>query len=122
MSDLSRDYHGRWRFSLPAPSSNRLWRSGMEKRPMCQQRNRLCIIGQVATWLLDRVNTMPEYRRNEHESKKTFQESNAPVSFEIRSDISVPALGRFQCRSILLILKRTICRLVNMARPKHGSC
>ncbi|WP_435550633.1 class I fructose-bisphosphate aldolase [Desulfobacterium sp. N47] len=31
------DCHGRWRFRLPAPSSNRLWRFGSYSQELCME-------------------------------------------------------------------------------------
>jgi hypothetical protein len=72
MSDLSRDYHGPWRFRLPAPSSSLLWKSGMVKKPMCQLRNRLCIIVQVATGLLVAVNILITWKGYKDDKQKHF--------------------------------------------------
>src|SRR5664280_3269761 len=94
MSDLSRDYHGHWHFRLPVRYSNRLWRSGTEKRPIYWQPNRLCIIGLIITGLPDMANTLLNKKKDENENKKKFRESNSSVSSSIRTHLSVPAMGR----------------------------
>ena len=53
---------GRWRFRLPAPSSNRLWRSGKARRPTCWRHSKLCFIEPGAIGLRAVANTMPRWR------------------------------------------------------------
>src|ERR1035437_1703960 len=65
MSDSRRDCLGRWRFRLPAPSSNRLWRFGKATMPTRQQHSKLCIIEPCATGLRGVANTRPRWKEHE---------------------------------------------------------
>ena len=60
--DESRDCLGRWRFRLPAPSSNRLWRFGKATIPTRCRRSERCIIEQAATGLRAVANTVPRWK------------------------------------------------------------
>jgi hypothetical protein len=67
--DECRDGLGRWRFRLPAPSSNRLWRFGKARKPTCRRHSKLCIIEPGATGRRAVANTMPPWKRHEHDNK-----------------------------------------------------
>jgi fructose-bisphosphate aldolase, class I len=54
----SRACPGRWRFRLPAPSSNRLWKFGEGRMPTSQRHNRLCFIVPNATGRRAVANTL----------------------------------------------------------------
>src|ERR1035437_4591249 len=69
MLDSSRDGLGRWRFRLPAPSSNRLWRFGKARRPTCWRHSKLWFIEPGATGLRAVANTMPRWKEHEHDNK-----------------------------------------------------
>lgn len=58
----SRNCLGRWRFRLPAPPSNRLWRFGKARRPTCWSHSKLCIIEPSATRLRAVASTMPRWK------------------------------------------------------------
>src|SRR5271165_2008147 len=62
MSGSSRGCRGRWRFRLPAQSSNPLWKFGKAGRPTSRQHSKLCIIGPNATGLHAVANTMPRWK------------------------------------------------------------
>ncbi len=59
---LSRACLGRWRFRLPAPSSNRLWRFGTASRRTCRRHSKRSIIEPSATGLRAGANTTPRRR------------------------------------------------------------
>ena len=59
--DECRDGLGRWRFRLPAPSSNRRWRFGEASRPTCRRHSKLSIIEPSATGLRAVANTTPRW-------------------------------------------------------------
>src|ERR1035437_8974917 len=65
MSDSSRERLGRWRFRLPAPSSNRLWRFGKARRPTFWRHSKLWFIEPDATGLRAVANTMPRWKGHE---------------------------------------------------------
>ena len=54
---------GRWRFRLPAPSSNRPWRFGKARRPTCWRHSKLCIIEPGAIGPRAVANTMPRWKK-----------------------------------------------------------
>ena len=60
--DECRDGLGRWRFRLPAPSSNRLWRFGTASRRTCRRHSKRSIIEPSATGLRAGANTTPRWR------------------------------------------------------------
>src|ERR1035438_1779595 len=69
MSDSSRDCPGRWRFRLPAPSSNRLWRFGKARRLTCWRPSKLWFIEPGATGRRAVANIMPRWKGHEHENQ-----------------------------------------------------
>src|ERR1017187_5505421 len=69
MLDSSRDCPGRWRFRLPAPSSNRLWRFGKARSPTCWRHSKLWFIEPGATGLRAAANTLPRWKGPEHDNK-----------------------------------------------------
>src|SRR5208282_6114595 len=77
MLDSSRDCLGRWRFRLPAPSSNRLWRFGKARRPTCCRHSKLCIIEPSVIVLRAGGSTPPRWKGPEHDNKY-------PVTHETR--------------------------------------
>ena len=69
-ADSSRGCLGRWRFRLPAPSSNRLWRFGTARRPTCRRRSKRSLIEPGATGLPVVARTMPQWRQSTRKRRR----------------------------------------------------
>ena len=96
--DECRDGLGRWRFRLPAPSSNRPWRFGKAGKPTCWRHSKLCIIEPTATGLPAVANTMPRWKGHKHDNKyppthETCAKAGATVSAVLTVGSSLDGQG-----------------------------